>query len=111
MKTPMNDSNDIFTKCGEMSICINTDKLNPEIQYNLDIILKLNKRIIEGTVYNQNKLPSVAAVIEVVQINCETNIRKTMGYSYTDNKGQYLFCIENKPHVFYELFIYSPLDK
>ena len=111
MKTPMNDSKDIFKRCGEMSICINTDELNPETQYNLDIILELNKRIIKGTVYNQNKRPSIGAAIEVVQIDYKTNTKQTIGYSYTDNKGQYLFCIENKTHVFYELFIYSPLDK
>lgn len=109
MKKVMKDSKDAFTKCGKTSICINTDKLNCGTQYNLNIILKSNKRIIKGTVYNKNKIPKVGAAIEVVEVNCKTNSKKIVGYSYTDTRGKYLFCIENLPHVFYELFIYSPL--
>jgi hypothetical protein len=105
------DNKNIFKRCGKMSICINTDKLNSETQYNLNIILRLNKRIIRGTVYNQKRLPSVGAAIEVVQMNCKTNIKKIMGYSYTDSKGQYLFCIEVLSHMVYEIAIYSPLNK
>lgn len=106
----MKDSKAAFVKCGGKTIYINTDKLNCGTQYNLNIILNLNKRIIRGTVCNKIKRPSVGAAIEVIRINRKTNIKKIIGYAYTDNKGKYLFCIENLPNVVYELSIYSPLN-
>lgn len=106
----MKDSKAAFVKCGKKTIYINADKLKCGTQYNLNIILKLNKRIIKGTVCNKNRMPSVGAAIEVVAINRKTNSKSIVGYAYTDDKGKYLFCIENLPNVIYELSIYSPLN-
>ncbi|MFL0197711.1 hypothetical protein ACJDU8_19380 [Clostridium sp. WILCCON 0269] len=107
----MNNSGDTIELCGKTSVLINTSNLNHCRKYNLNIILKCYKRvIIKGTVYNPNKLPSIGAAIEIIQVNFGSDIRKIIGYSYTDNKGEYLFSLEVLPDIFYEMNIYSPLN-
>lgn len=97
--------------CEKTSILINTNNLNCRTKYNLNIILKSKKRvIIKGIVYNAKKQPSIGAAIEMIQIDCQSNIKKILGYSYTDDKGEYLFCIEVLPYMIYEIAIYSPLN-
>ncbi|MDR3594085.1 hypothetical protein [Clostridium sp.] len=96
--------------CKEPNIIINTNDLNCRTKYNLDIILMSKRRvIIRGTVYNAKKQPSIGAAIEVIQIEPKSNAREILGYSYTDNKGEYLFSMEVLPYMIYELKIYSPL--
>lgn len=93
------------------SILIKTNNLNCGAKCNLNIILNSNKTvIIKGIVYNAKKEVSVGAAIEVIQINCRSNEKKILGYSYTDNKGEYLFAIEVLPYMVYEFAIYSPLN-
>lgn len=93
------------------SILIKTNNLNCRTKYNLNIILKSSKRvIIKGTVYNAKKQPSIGAAIEIIQINCKSRIKEILGYSYTDNKGEYLFSIEVLPDMSYEIAVYSPLN-
>jgi hypothetical protein len=93
------------------SILINSNNFNCRTKYNLNIILKSKKRVIvKGTVYNKKKIPSIGAVIEVIEVDCRNNTRKILGYSYTDDKGEYLFCIEAFSYMLYEIVIYSPLN-
>lgn len=111
MKRIMINSQDTIELCEKTSILINTNNLNYCSKYNLNIILKCHRRvIIKGTVYNSNKLPSIGAAIEVIQVSSGSDIRKIIGYSYTDNKGEYLFSLEVLPDIFYEMNIYSPLN-
>lgn len=106
----MNRSNNIKS-CKKTSILIDTINLNCKIKYNLNIILKSKRRvIIKGTVYNKKQQPSIGAAIEMIQIDCRNNIKKILGYSYTDCKGEYLFFIEVLPYMLYEIAIYSPLN-
>lgn len=94
------------------SILIETNNLNCRTKYNLNIILNSNRRrvIIKGIVYNAKKHPSIGAAIEVTQINYKSNTKEILGYSYTNNKGEYLFAMEILPHTVYEFAIYSPLN-
>lgn len=91
-------------------ILINSNDLNSRTKYNLNIILMSEKRvIIKGTVYNEKKQPSIGAVIEIIQIDYKKSIKDVLGYSYTDNKGEYTLSVEVSPKMFYEIGIYSPL--
>lgn len=91
-------------------ILIDTNKLKDEAIYNLDIILKLNKRIIRGTVYNTSGFPVANAVIVITEFDYGTKFKRLLGYCYTDRNGKYVACIEISPYYFYEIDIYSPLD-
>ncbi|APM41293.1 hypothetical protein BS101_13885 [Clostridium kluyveri] len=107
----MANSKNTIELCGKRSILINTNNLNHCSKYNLNVILKCHKRVIvKGTVYNSNKIPSIGAAIEVIQVNCDSNVKKIIGYAYTNNRGEYLFCLEVLPDIFYEMNIYSPLN-
>ena len=91
-------------------ILLDCNYLDETKRYNLNIILSPKKRvIIKGKVYNSKKQPSIGAVIEVIQFDSKRNIEDILGYSYTDNKGEYLFSIEVSPKKYYEIRIYSPL--
>ena len=67
-------------------------------------------QIIKGTVYNQEKERCEAAVVEVVQISCKDKAKCLLGYVFTDKEGEYLFALEAKPCMIYELAIYAPLN-
>lgn len=91
-------------------ILLDCNCLDKTKRYNLNIILSPKKRvIIKGKVYNSKKQPSIEAVIEVIQFDSKRNIKEIIGYSYTNNKGEYLFSIEVLPKMYYEIKIYSPL--
>jgi hypothetical protein len=101
----------IAESCKKASILIDTNNLNCRIKYNLNIILKSRKKvIIKGIVYNKKEKPSVGAAIEVMQVDRRSNVINILGYAYTDDKGEYLFCIEVLPYMLYEIAIYSPLN-
>ncbi len=68
-----------------------------------------NFQIINGTVYNQNQEPCPGAAVQVIQINCKDHTRNLLGYVLTDENGHYLFPIEAKPYMKYELAVYAPL--
>jgi len=113
MKIRMSNSKVTMKPYKKTSILIKTNNLNCGEKYNLNIILNLNSNktvIIKGIVYNAKKQPSIGAVIEVIQINCKSNDKEILGYSYTNNKGEYLFAIEVLPYMVYEFAIYSPLN-
>ncbi|OYO76233.1 hypothetical protein C8E03_10255 [Lachnotalea glycerini] len=67
-------------------------------------------QIIKGTVFNQKQHPCKGAAIQVFQINCKNNDRSLLGYVLTDEAGEYLFAIEAKPFMKYEIIIYAPLS-
>ncbi|MFT4005821.1 MAG: hypothetical protein QM683_09360 [Lacrimispora sp.] len=66
-------------------------------------------QIIRGTVYNQNQEPCAGAAVQVIEINGEDHSRIPLGYAFTDENGYYLFSIEAKPSMKYELAVYAPL--
>jgi hypothetical protein len=66
-------------------------------------------QIVKGIIYNQNQKPCVGAVVQVVQINCNDKSRSLLGYVLADEYGEYLFAIEAKSCMKYELSIYAPL--
>jgi len=77
-----------------------------------NLILDVEKStLIKGTVYAGNHVPSVGASIKVVEINQLNKQRKILGYTYTDNKGQYQFKITPISYMLYEFTAYSPLKK
>jgi hypothetical protein len=67
-------------------------------------------QIIKGTVYNQKQEPCEGAVVQVIQINCKDKTRCLLGYVLTGENGGYLFALNAKPHLKYELTIYAPLS-
>lgn len=77
---------------------------------NFNIKLSPKKsQIIKGTVYNQRQEPCEGAVVLVLQISCKNKTKKLLGYVLTGEEGEYLFAIEAKPDMKYELTIYAPL--
>lgn len=78
----------------------------------LNLVLNMGKgTIIKGTVYAGNHMPSVGAAIKVVEINPCNNQKKILGYTYTDDKGEYQFRLVPMPCMVYEFIAYSPLRK
>lgn len=92
------------------SFMVNGARLHSCRENHFDIQLqKRNFQIINGTVYNQKQEPCQGAAVQVVQINCEEETKTILGYVLTDENGHYLFPIEAKPWMKYELTIYAPL--
>jgi len=78
----------------------------------LNLILNMEKStLIKGTVYARNHVPSVGASIKVVEINQFNKQRKILGYTYTDEKGEYQFKVTPISYMIYEFTAYSPLKK
>lgn len=78
----------------------------------LNLILNMEKStIIKGNVYAGNHVPSVGASIKVVEINPFNKQKKILGYTYTDDKGEYQFRLVPIPYMIYEFVAYSPLRK
>lgn len=102
---------DFINSKSNTSIIIEGSMLSSNAQYNLNIVLNSNQyQIIKGTIYNQNQKPMAGAVIQVTQIDVKNKIKDTLGYSYTDGKGKYLFAIKALPYMKYEMTVYSPLS-
>lgn len=92
------------------SFIINGNNLLYCNENHINITLKRqNFQIINGTVYNQKQEPCIGAAVQVVQISCYDHTRKLLGYTLTDESGHYLFSIDAKPCMKYELTIYAPL--
>lgn len=78
----------------------------------LNLILNVEKSThIKGTVYAGNHVPSVGASIIVVEINPFNKQRKILGYTYTNDKGEYQFRMIPISYMIYEFTAYSPLKK
>lgn len=93
------------------SIMIFGSKLRQNMQYNFNVMLRTHSfQIIRGTVYDHNKKPSKGAVIQITQIRMDNNRRQILGYSYTDEKGQYVFTIQALSYMKYEMTVYAPLS-
>lgn len=110
MKTVMKKNSDTVDAWKREYILINMNKFKCKSIYNLDIILKLNKRIIRGTVYNICGVPIANAAVEISEFDYSYRFRKIVGYTFTDNLGRYVICIEISSFSFYEIDIYSPLS-
>ena len=78
----------------------------------MNLILSVEKcTLIKGTVYAVNNEPSVGASIKVVEINQFNKQRKILGYTYTDENGEYQFMVTPISYMIYEFTAYSPLKK
>lgn len=105
------NSNKKVNMCSKNSILINTSNLNSRASHKINIIMVPRKRvIIKGVAYNVRKQPIAGAAVEVIEVDYKENIRKILGYSYTDNEGEYVLSIEALPEMFYEIVVYSPLN-
>lgn len=92
------------------SFVIKGSKLNFCKENHFPIQLDRQKfQIVKGTVYNQNQEPCEGAVVQVIQINCKDKTKNLLGYVLTGENGEYLFAIEAKPCMKYELTIFAPL--
>ncbi|WP_271810104.1 hypothetical protein [Clostridium beijerinckii] len=97
--------------CSQDSILINTNNLDSRVNHKLNIIMTPRKRvIIKGFAYNAKMQPISGAAVEVIEVDYKENIRKVLGYTYTDNEGEYVLSIEALPEMFYEIVVYSPLN-
>ncbi|MEY8355922.1 hypothetical protein AALB39_21555 [Lachnospiraceae bacterium 54-53] len=89
---------------------INGAKLQSCRENHFNFYLKRRSyQIIRGTVYNKNREPCAGAAVQVTQINCGDQSRSMLGYTLTDENGNYLFSLEAKPHMKYELAVFAPL--
>lgn len=92
------------------SFVINGARLQTCRENHFNFRLKSQKfQIIRGTVYNQNQEPCPGAAVQVVKINCRDHSRTLLGYALTDENGRYLFSVEAKPYMKYELAVFAPL--
>ena len=65
--------------------------------------------IIKGIVYKPDGGLSCGAAIEVRQMN-PTNCKRTiLGYTYTNNKGEYVFALQANSCMLYEITVYAAL--
>ena len=83
-------------------------KSNKDNHFNIQLY-RQKSQIIKGTVYNYKNEPCEGAVVQVIQINQNDRARNQLGYALTDENGEYLFAIEAKTCMKYELTIYAPL--
>lgn len=92
------------------SFIVEGAKLHYNRNNHINIKLDSQKfQIIKGTVYNQKKKPCEGAVVQIIQMSCRDKSKYLLGYVFTDENGRYLFALEAKPCMIYELAIYSPL--
>jgi hypothetical protein len=89
---------------------ISGSKLMPcrENHYNFHLC-KRHYQIIKGTVYSQNQTPCAGATVQLTQINEKSYEKVRLGYAVTDESGHYLFSLEAKPQMKYELSVFAPL--
>lgn len=91
-------------------ILIRGKSLKPGERNILTLILNVKKStLIKGTVYAEKDVPSVGASIKVVEINPLNKKRKILGYTFTDNKGEYQFKVIPISYMIYKFTAYSPL--
>ena len=84
--------------------------LKPGEKNIVNLILNVKKStFIKGTVYTEKDVPSVGASIKVVEINPLNKKRKILGYTFTDDKGEYQFKVIPISYMIYEFTVYPPL--
>lgn len=66
--------------------------------------------ILKGTIYKEDGGVVSRAIIQVTQIDPQTNISVNLGYTLTDINGRYTFPIEGQKDKVYELSIFPPLQ-
>lgn len=92
------------------SFCVNGNRLNPlkENHFNFHLSRR-DFQIIKGTVYSPAKIPCSHTVLQVSEIDCDTQKKRLLGYTLTDEAGNYLISMEAKPYKNYEITIFTPL--
>ncbi|SFC22634.1 carboxypeptidase regulatory-like domain-containing protein [Clostridium uliginosum] len=68
------------------------------------ILKKVKSTLVKGTVKNPDGSPSVGACIEIVEV---TTIKKILGCTFTDAKGDFSVAIKCNFNAYYEFNIYS----
>ena len=77
---------------------------------NLDIKLNYNRKsIIDGLVKDANGQPISNAAVELREVDPLTDKSISLGYSYTNSNGEYVFVLRPKYQMYYEIYIYSQL--
>lgn len=93
-------------------ILIRGKSLKPGEKNILNLVLNVERStLIYGTVYAGKYVPSVGASIKVVEINPFNKTRKILGYTYTDDKGEYQFKVIPISYMIYEFTVYSALKQ
>lgn len=76
-------------------------------QLNIKLQRK-NVQIVKGTVYTSLHEICEGAIIEVKQINAMDCSRTVLGYTITNEKGEYAITIEANCCAIYEFVVYMP---
>jgi len=93
-------------------ILIRGKSLKPGEKNILNLTLNAERStLVKGTVYEGKYVPSVGASIKVVEINPLNKKRKILGYTYTDDKGEYQFRVIPISYMLYEFTAYSALKQ
>lgn len=93
------------------AVYIDTSKVNCGGIYKLKLdICTRNRSIIKGVVYNQCGKLAVDSAVEFREINACTNESVVLGYCITNERGEYVFVVEPKIDMLYEVLVYSPLQ-
>lgn len=93
------------------SIRLDECMISTHMPNQLTIILEeRNIQIIRGFVYTELLKPCEGAVIEVTQISENDGNRIVLGFTLTDNNGEYVIPIKTKSRAVYELEVYLPLN-
>ncbi|MGL5152396.1 MAG: hypothetical protein ACRC7N_17705 [Clostridium sp.] len=93
------------------TIIINSDDLSKEdinvvnLEYN-------NERysLIKGRVFDKNNLPAKGVAILVIEIILNEDKQNNLGYTFTNDKGEYIVALVPKSNAIYELNVYPLVD-
>ena len=92
------------------SFTIRGSRLLPCSENHFDFHLgRINFQIIKGTVYCLDQTPSAGAAVQITQINMVNCTSAVLGYAITDEAGHYVFSLEARPDMKYEISVFAPL--
>lgn len=79
--------------------------------YNVTIVAIIKERcIIKGIVNDTNGKPINEAVVEVKEVNPYTKKSTSLGYTFANDKGEYVISIIPSIEMMYEVTAYSSLE-
>lgn len=74
------------------------------------VVPNQNETLVNGIIYNPDCTKSPGAIVEVVEVNPLNNERILLGYTFTNESGEYGFTLSFNPYSVYEFNVYSPLQ-
>ncbi len=92
------------------SFTVRGSRLLPCRENHFDFHLgRINFQIIKGTVYCLNQTPSAGAAVQITQFDMVNHTSTVLGYTITDEAGRYVFSLEARPDMKYEISVFAPL--